>query len=74
MEYTVENLENLINSVLDKELTCNDLPNVCGIASSTEGRKRIVDAAKLLILEGGLTSVDAALNQIEISLSEPEFD
>ena len=69
MKYTEQDLENLINSILDKELTCDELPNICSLLASEQGRQRVVDEVKKKILNEGFETVDAALGHIEETMS-----
>jgi hypothetical protein len=74
MPHSITDLENLINSVIDKQLNCDDLPFICSTVSSDEGRTRIVELVKKKILNEGITTVDAALALIEEAMEAPDND
>ena len=70
MPHTITDLKNLINSVLDHEQTCRELPNVCSLLDSEQGRLRVVAEVERKILKEGIESIDAALLLIEDAMDE----
>jgi predicted metallopeptidase len=65
MSHNEYDLDIMINKILDEQLGCNDMPYVCGMINTKFGRQRIFNAVKSMILEQGMTDIDAILIQIE---------
>lgn len=74
MSHTEADLDILINEVLDDYKNRRDLPYVCGMINGTHGRKRIIKYIKYMILEQGMTDIEAVLGQIQHARDWPEED
>lgn len=69
MPHTIQELETAIQHKLDKEIECNQFPYLCAIASTEEGRIKIVNQTKNLIF-GGMVDIDACFAHLERSMEE----
>lgn len=66
MPHTEQDLDRLINEILDENKSCaGDLPYVCGLINSEHGRKRLFEYMKKMVLEQGMTDLEAILSQVE---------
>jgi hypothetical protein len=64
-QLTTEDLNNLID---DKLIDCAAYSNTCQLIKTAEGKKRVVNRVKQIIVQDGITSISAALAQIESEL------
>lgn len=65
MAHTEADLDNLINEVLDSYKDNSDTPYIKNLVNRFLGRKRLFTSVKKIILEQGMTDIDAILIQIE---------
>lgn len=58
-----------LNNLIDEHLTlCKGYANVCALLQTDEGKSRVRNRVKEIITEDGITSIEAALAQIESQL------
>jgi hypothetical protein len=74
MGYTEADIDRMINEVLDEFKDCRDLPYVCSMIQTPFGRKRIFDYVKKMVLEQGMTNIDAILDLIQFTYDWPQQD
>ena len=67
MPHTEKDLDNLIEQELNNQVSCGEMPYICGLMNSTLGRVRLKKVIKSMILDQGNTSLMDCLDQIEHS-------
>lgn len=60
-----QDLDNLINQHLND---CKGYAEVCALTATDEGRRRVVDRIKQMVVNDGITSIEACLAQLESEL------
>jgi hypothetical protein len=74
MSHTEADLYKLINEVIDDYKDRRDLPYVCGMINTMLGRKRIFNYVKYMVLEQGMTDIEAVLGLIQHEYDWPQED
>lgn len=69
-DVALNKIKELISLEIDKGLDCNDLQNVCRMATSSGGRQRIQEAMLSLVLDQGIYDLSAALQALESQFEE----
>jgi len=65
MPHTEKDLDNLIEQELNNQVSCGEMPYVCGLMKTQLGRIRLKKTIKSMILDQGNTSLMGCLQQIE---------
>jgi hypothetical protein len=73
MPHTRADLEKLIQSKLDDELQCKELPYLCAKVGTEEGRAKIVKQVVEMV-EKGMADIDANFVHLDTAMSEIEID
>jgi hypothetical protein len=68
-ELNEQDLDNLINEKLENN--CSGYTNICELVKTPVGKQRVLARVKEMIIQDGITSIEAILAQIE---TEMRFD
>jgi hypothetical protein len=68
IQYNERDLDRLIEEKLDTEEECSVYPNLCQFMATEEGKHRVFERIKEIILNDGITDIDTAIANVETEL------